>query len=238
MPQDAARKKKKDLPGVGGVFSQGERETSCYRSEGTRPKRHALQISSGVFLSQSACAGLWPRTEQGTGQGWRMRENEWQNENPLSLVDPACPFLVRHCPCLSCSVPLQRVSEVSNHWWYSMLILPPLLKDSVAAPLLSAYYPDCVGMSPSCTSTHRVASDTSPGKLEHLKAVPSVLGERWAWPSLPPLPSLALEMCGWAGWKRWFSCLFVLNVFTWYSEPHISWIWFYCGSLILFVYIS
>eukprot|EP00069_Balaena_mysticetus_P014047 bmy_08415T0 len=70
---------------------------------------------------------------------------------------------------------VKRVSEVSNHWWYSMLILPPLLKDSVAAPLLSAYYPDCVGMSPSCTSTHRAASDTSPGKLEHSKAVPSVL---------------------------------------------------------------
>ncbi|XP_059544712.1 lysine-specific histone demethylase 2 isoform X5 [Myotis daubentonii] len=75
-----------------------------------------------------------------------------------------------------CSLPEDlRVSEVSNHWWYSMLILPPLLKDSVAAPLLSAYYPDCVGMSPSCTSTNRAASDASPGKLEHSKAVPSVL---------------------------------------------------------------
>ncbi|XP_045440267.1 lysine-specific histone demethylase 1B isoform X5 [Pipistrellus kuhlii] len=75
-----------------------------------------------------------------------------------------------------CSLPEDlRVSEVSNHWWYSMLILPPLLKDSVAAPLLSAYYPDCVGMSPSCTSTHRAASEASPGKLEHSKAVPSVL---------------------------------------------------------------
>ncbi|XP_036203419.1 lysine-specific histone demethylase 1B isoform X7 [Myotis myotis] len=75
-----------------------------------------------------------------------------------------------------CSLPEDlRVSEVSNHWWYSMLILPPLLKDSVAAPLLSAYYPDCVGMSPSCTSTNRAASDASPGKLEHAKAVPSVL---------------------------------------------------------------
>ncbi|XP_045151689.1 lysine-specific histone demethylase 1B [Echinops telfairi] len=69
-----------------------------------------------------------------------------------------------------------RVSEVSDHWWYSMLILPPLLKDSVAAPLLSAYYPDCVGMSPSCASTHRTASNTSPGKLEPSKAVPSMLG--------------------------------------------------------------
>ena len=69
-----------------------------------------------------------------------------------------------------------------------MLILPPLLKDSVAAPLLSAYYPDCVGMSPSCASTHRTASSTSPGKLEHSKAVPSVLGESGSWPSRLPFP--------------------------------------------------
>ncbi|ELV12072.1 Lysine-specific histone demethylase 1B [Tupaia chinensis] len=68
---------------------------------------------------------------------------------------------------------VKRVSEVSNHWWYSMLILPPLLKDSVAAPLLSAYYPDCVGMSPSCTSTNRAAS---PAKLEPSKAALSVPG--------------------------------------------------------------
>ncbi|XP_073938919.1 lysine-specific histone demethylase 2 isoform X4 [Castor canadensis] len=85
-----------------------------------------------------------------------------------------------------CSLPEDlRVSEVSNHWWYSMLILPPLLKDSVAAPLLSAYYPDCVGMSPSCTSTNRAAATTtttattpssaSPGKLEPSKVAPSAL---------------------------------------------------------------
>lgn len=30
-----------------------------------------------------------------------------------------------------------------------MLILPPLFKDSPANPFLTAYYPDCVGMSPS-----------------------------------------------------------------------------------------
>lgn len=38
-----------------------------------------------------------------------------------------------------------------------MLILPPLFKDSPASPFLSAYYPDCVGMSPS----------GSPGNTSH-----------------------------------------------------------------------
>ncbi|XP_006516979.1 lysine-specific histone demethylase 1B isoform X4 [Mus musculus] len=83
-----------------------------------------------------------------------------------------------------CSFPEDlRVLEVSNHWWYPMLIQPPLLKDSVAAPLLSAYYPDCVGMSPSCTSTHRATvtaattttGSASPGEMEPSKAAPSSL---------------------------------------------------------------
>ncbi|ROI15267.1 Lysine-specific histone demethylase 1B [Anabarilius grahami] len=43
----------------------------------------------------------------------------------------------------------QRVLGVADSWWHSMLILPPLFKDSPASPFLSAYYPDCVGMSPS-----------------------------------------------------------------------------------------
>lgn len=63
-----------------------------------------------------------------------------------------------------CSLPEDlRVSEVSTQPWYAMLILPPLLKDSPAAPLLAAYYPDCVGMSPSCTSTNRLHGEN---KLE------------------------------------------------------------------------
>uniref|UniRef100_A0A8C9L5Y7 Lysine demethylase 1B n=1 Tax=Pavo cristatus TaxID=9049 RepID=A0A8C9L5Y7_PAVCR len=71
-----------------------------------------------------------------------------------------------------CSMPEDlRVAEVSDHWWYSMLILPPLLKDSVAAPFLAAYYPDCVGMSPSCTSTNRLPGESNLVKLEHLKSV-------------------------------------------------------------------
>uniref|UniRef100_A0A7N6C2G6 [histone-H3]-N(6),N(6)-dimethyl-L-lysine(4) FAD-dependent demethylase n=1 Tax=Anabas testudineus TaxID=64144 RepID=A0A7N6C2G6_ANATE len=54
-----------------------------------------------------------------------------------------------------CSQPEDlRVAEVTDSWWHSMLILPPLFKESPASPFLAAYYPDCVGMSPSgCPST-------------------------------------------------------------------------------------
>lgn len=58
-----------------------------------------------------------------------------------------------------------------------MLILPPLLKDSVAAPFLAAYYPDCVGMSPSCTSTNRLPGESNLVKLEHLKSMANVTGK-------------------------------------------------------------
>lgn len=48
---------------------------------------------------------------------------------------------------------------MTDSWWHSMLILPPLFKDSLASPFLSAYYPDCVGMSPSASSnTQRCAA--------------------------------------------------------------------------------
>lgn len=49
--------------------------------------------------------------------------------------------------------------EVSDNWWHSMLILPPLFKDSPAAPFLSAYYPDCVGMSPSGAASNPSLSE-------------------------------------------------------------------------------
>ncbi|XP_078395404.1 lysine-specific histone demethylase 2 isoform X5 [Cetorhinus maximus] len=65
-----------------------------------------------------------------------------------------------------------RVSEVGDSKWYSMLIVPPLLKDSPAAPFLGAYYPDCVGMSPSCSNTNRFHNEFSSMKmtsLEHSK---------------------------------------------------------------------
>ncbi|XP_077209162.1 lysine-specific histone demethylase 2 [Paroedura picta] len=87
-----------------------------------------------------------------------------------------------------CSMPEDlRVAEVSDSWWYSMLILPPLLKDSVAAPLLSAYYPDCVGMSPSCTSTHRSLGESNAVKMEHLKTPPTIAGmNKYFWPFYQP----------------------------------------------------
>ncbi|XP_063307753.1 lysine-specific histone demethylase 2 [Pelobates fuscus] len=73
-----------------------------------------------------------------------------------------------------CSMPEDlRVSEVQTQSWYSMLILPPLLKDSPAAELLAAYYPDCVGMSPSCTSTNRLLGEDHSAKMEHCRGVSS-----------------------------------------------------------------
>ncbi|XP_056377226.1 lysine-specific histone demethylase 2 isoform X2 [Hyla sarda] len=73
-----------------------------------------------------------------------------------------------------CSLPEDlRVSEVSTQPWYAMLILPPLLKDSPAAPLLAAYYPDCVGMSPSCTNTNRLHGES---KLEQSRGAASNSG--------------------------------------------------------------
>ncbi|XP_051948616.1 lysine-specific histone demethylase 2 [Xyrauchen texanus] len=55
--------------------------------------------------------------------------------------------------CDACSQPEDgRVAGVTDSWWHSMLILPPLFKESPASPFLSAYYPDCVGMSPSASS--------------------------------------------------------------------------------------
>ncbi|XP_056597117.1 lysine-specific histone demethylase 2 [Triplophysa dalaica] len=62
--------------------------------------------------------------------------------------------------CGACSQPEDgRVAGVTDSWWHSMLILPPLFKDSLASPFLSAYYPDCVGMSPSASpNTQRCAA--------------------------------------------------------------------------------
>uniref|UniRef100_A0A665T8D3 [histone-H3]-N(6),N(6)-dimethyl-L-lysine(4) FAD-dependent demethylase n=1 Tax=Echeneis naucrates TaxID=173247 RepID=A0A665T8D3_ECHNA len=54
---------------------------------------------------------------------------------------------------------IKRVAEVTDSWWHSMLILPPLFKESPASPFLAAYYPDCVGMSPSGSSSNVSLTD-------------------------------------------------------------------------------
>uniref|UniRef100_A0A3Q1EZ62 [histone-H3]-N(6),N(6)-dimethyl-L-lysine(4) FAD-dependent demethylase n=1 Tax=Acanthochromis polyacanthus TaxID=80966 RepID=A0A3Q1EZ62_9TELE len=60
----------------------------------------------------------------------------------------------------------QRVAEVTDSWWHSMLILPPLFKESPASPFLAAYYPDCVGMSPSGSSMSQTEL-----RADHCRAV-------------------------------------------------------------------
>lgn len=50
-----------------------------------------------------------------------------------------------------------------------MLILPPLFKDSPANPFLTAYYPDCVGMSPSGSTSNHSHAEL---RAEHCRAVP------------------------------------------------------------------
>uniref|UniRef100_A0AAZ3SXK4 [histone-H3]-N(6),N(6)-dimethyl-L-lysine(4) FAD-dependent demethylase n=1 Tax=Oncorhynchus tshawytscha TaxID=74940 RepID=A0AAZ3SXK4_ONCTS len=75
--------------------------------------------------------------------------------NPCSYSEPCC-------------VP-QRVAEVIDSWWHSMLILPPLFKDSPANPFLTAYYPDCVGMSPSGSTSNHSHAEL---RAEHCRAIP------------------------------------------------------------------
>lgn len=59
-----------------------------------------------------------------------------------------------------CSLPEDmRVADVGHSWWSSMLIVPPLLKESPANLFLVAYYPDCVGMSPSASPSNYAHSD-------------------------------------------------------------------------------
>ncbi|XP_064839006.1 lysine-specific histone demethylase 2 [Oncorhynchus masou masou] len=69
-----------------------------------------------------------------------------------------------------CSLPEDlRVAEVIDSWWHSMLILPPLFKDSPANPFLTAYYPDCVGMSPSGSTSNHSHAEL---RAEHCRAIP------------------------------------------------------------------
>lgn len=74
---------------------------------------------------------------------------------------------------------------MTDSWWHSMLILPPLFKDSPASPFLSAYYPDCVGMSPSGSP-----SNTSQSELRADLC-------RTAQPQSRTFTSLDLQLTGW-----------------------------------------
>ena len=69
-------------------------------------------------------------------------------------------------PCRSCRP--QRVAEVTDSWWHSMLILPPLFKHSPASPFLLSYYPDCVGMSPSGSPSNQCLAEL---RADHCRAV-------------------------------------------------------------------
>lgn len=157
---------------AGGFLHAGKNFTSESLSLGILSHSHLI-LCMTLGIVECGCGGA--------GELWTK-----MSKDPQGVLSPLPP-----------TDPSQRVLEVSNHWWYSMLIQPPLLKDSVAAPLLSAYYPDCVGMSPSCTSTHRAAvtatatGSASPGEMEPSKAAPASLGERCSGPfSFRPLPLL------------------------------------------------
>ncbi|XP_046875001.1 lysine-specific histone demethylase 1B isoform X1 [Hypomesus transpacificus] len=68
-----------------------------------------------------------------------------------------------------CSLPEDlRVAEVTDSWWHSMLILPPLFKHSPASPFLLSYYPDCVGMSPSGSPSNQCLAEL---RADHCRAV-------------------------------------------------------------------
>uniref|UniRef100_W5MFG8 [histone-H3]-N(6),N(6)-dimethyl-L-lysine(4) FAD-dependent demethylase n=3 Tax=Lepisosteus oculatus TaxID=7918 RepID=W5MFG8_LEPOC len=81
-----------------------------------------------------------------------MKFNNVKNEGPDQCTQPED----------------MRVAEVIDSWWHSMLILPPLLKDSPANPFLMAYYPDCVGMSPSGSPCTHSLHDM---KAEHCRVI-------------------------------------------------------------------
>ncbi len=81
-----------------------------------------MQLSTNLIQSWTfGCAVIWLA-------GWAVLED-------LMVVGFVC---------------VQRVAGVTDSWWLSMLILRRCLRTAPASPFLSAYYPDCVGMSPVC----------------------------------------------------------------------------------------
>uniref|UniRef100_A0A8C2GPE5 [histone-H3]-N(6),N(6)-dimethyl-L-lysine(4) FAD-dependent demethylase n=1 Tax=Cyprinus carpio TaxID=7962 RepID=A0A8C2GPE5_CYPCA len=139
----------------------------------------------------------------------------------------------------ACSQPEDvRVAGVTDSWWLSMLILPPLFKDSPASPFLSSYYPDCVGMSPSASpsnqppglNTHTTVPGLSPyfqpfyqpnecGKALCVRPDMMELDELYEFPefSRDPTMYLALRNLVLAAWSR--DCKEVLTLQK--CAPHV-----------------
>uniref|UniRef100_A0A9J7ZJN9 [histone-H3]-N(6),N(6)-dimethyl-L-lysine(4) FAD-dependent demethylase n=1 Tax=Cyprinus carpio carpio TaxID=630221 RepID=A0A9J7ZJN9_CYPCA len=139
----------------------------------------------------------------------------------------------------ACSQPEDvRVAGVTDSWWLSMLILPPLFKDSPASPFLSSYYPDCVGMSPSASpsnqppglNTHTTVPGLSPyfqpfyqpnecGKALCVRPDMMELDELYEFPefSRDPTMYLALRNLVLAAWSR--DCKEVLTLQK--CTPHV-----------------
>ncbi|KAM9776107.1 lysine-specific histone demethylase 2 isoform 3-T3 [Syngnathus typhle] len=94
----------------------------------------------------------WVQCTQPDCRKWRQLTKEIQLTSSLAATY-RCGMKINNVKSEGpdqCSQPEDlRVAEVTDSWWHSMLILPPLFKDSPATPFLAAYYPDCVGMSPS-----------------------------------------------------------------------------------------
>uniref|UniRef100_A0A8C5C386 Lysine demethylase 1B n=1 Tax=Gadus morhua TaxID=8049 RepID=A0A8C5C386_GADMO len=108
---------------------------------------------------------FWVQCTKPACRKWRQLTKEIAL-TPTMAMSYRCGFvLILFC----CAYLVSRVAEVIDSWWHSMLILPPLLKDSPASPFLAAYYPDCVGMSPSsCPGSGAELRDGSLGCLERV----------------------------------------------------------------------
>uniref|UniRef100_I3K8G9 [histone-H3]-N(6),N(6)-dimethyl-L-lysine(4) FAD-dependent demethylase n=1 Tax=Oreochromis niloticus TaxID=8128 RepID=I3K8G9_ORENI len=114
----------------------------------------------------------WVQCTKPDCRKWRQLTKEIQLTASLAATY-RCGMKFNNIKPDQCSQPEDlRVAEVTDSWWHSMLILPPLFKDSPASPFLTAYYPDCVGMSPSGSSTVTIHR----GMLSQSLLFPSVPG--------------------------------------------------------------
>uniref|UniRef100_A0A8D0AKV4 Lysine demethylase 1B n=1 Tax=Sander lucioperca TaxID=283035 RepID=A0A8D0AKV4_SANLU len=112
---------------------------------------------------------FWVQCTKPDCRKWRQLTKEIQL-TPSLAATYRCGMKFNNIKCEGldqCSQPEDlRVAEVTDSWWHSMLILPPLFKESPASPFLTAYYPDCVGMSPSGSP-----SNMSELRADHCRAV-------------------------------------------------------------------